>query len=101
MLDAANPDSVRKPTPISLKKHQFGLLKLAAIVNFDLYSWHQARQMLSGDDVGLMSEKESEELLGVLPDDLPFKEDEILGMLAGGQGHGGKGLCLFLKYFCC
>lgn len=36
-----------------------------------------------------MIDKVSEDLLGVLPDDLPFKEDEILGMLSGTQDNEG------------
>ena len=49
----------------------------------------QSRQTASsGDEGSLMMDKD--DFLGVLPDDLPFKEDDILGMLSGGQGHGGE-----------
>ena len=42
--------------------------------------------MTSGDDDPMMIDKESEDLLGVLPDDLPFKDDDLLGILSGSKG---------------
>nr|XP_018672362.2 histone-lysine N-methyltransferase 2D-like [Ciona intestinalis] len=46
-----------------------------------------ARRLPSGDEDMLMPE--SEDLLRVLPGDLEFKEDELLGILAGGLKHQG------------
>ena len=50
----------------------------------------QACNAASNDDDSLMMDKVSEELLGVVPDDLPFKEDKILWILSGAQGNEGK-----------
>ncbi|CAK8671690.1 unnamed protein product [Clavelina lepadiformis] len=47
---------------------------------------HHSRMMTSGDDDPMMIDKESEDLLGVLPDDLPFKDDDLLGILSGSKG---------------
>jgi len=52
----------------------------------------QARRLPSGDDDAIGMDKESEELFGDLPADLPFKDDELFGIISGDlkQEHGNE-----------